>query len=157
MNQEVIDVVNQADRIMYQHKLIESEVCKRQLLGKIMKTLYKLDSDLSRHLKSLTQLVSQFGEYLKLSDNQINQLKLSAMYHDIGKIGIDEEDIKLYQTDRVKYENLLRRQPELSYQILRYITEYSEIANIVLAYHENYDGSGYPRGLKIDGELGLVF
>lgn len=148
MDQEVIDVVNQADRIMYQHKFIESEVYKRQLLGKIMKTLYKLDSDLSRHLKSLTQLVSQFGEYLKLSDNQINQLKLSAMYHDIGKIGIDEEDIKLYQTDRVKYENLLRRQPELSYQILRYITEYSEIANIVLAYHENYDGSGYPRGLK---------
>lgn len=148
MDQEIMDVVNQADRIMYQHKLIESEVYKRQLLGKIMKTLYKLDSDLSRHLKSLTLLVNEFGKYLKLSDNQINQLKLAAMYHDIGKIGIDEEDIKLYQTGRVKYEYLLRRQPELSYQILRYITEYSEIANIVLAYHENYDGSGYPRGLK---------
>lgn len=150
MDQEVIDVVNQADRIMYQHKLIESEVYKRQLLGKIMRTLYKLDSDLRRHLKSLTLLVSHFGKYLKLSDNQIGQLKLAAMYHDIGKIGIDEEDIKLYQTDRVKYEYLLRRQPELSYQILRYISEYSEIANIVLGYHENYDGSGYPRGLKKD-------
>jgi len=150
MDQEVIDVVNQADRIMYQHKLIESEVYKRQLLGKIMRTLYKMDPDLRRHLKSLTLLVSQFGKYLKLSDNQISQLKLAAMYHDIGKIGIDEEDIKLYQTDRVKYEYLLRRQPELSYQILRYISEYSEIANIVLGYHENYDGSGYPRGLKKD-------
>lgn len=148
MDQEVNDVVNQADRIMYQHKLIESEVYKRQLLGKIMKSLYKLDPDLRRHLKSLTLLVDEFGKYLKLRDNEINQLKLAAMYHDIGKIGIDEEDILLYQKDRVKYEYLLRRQPELSYQILRYITEYSEIANIVLGYHENYDGSGYPRGLK---------
>lgn len=148
MDQEIMDIVNQADRIMYQHKLIESEVYKRQLLGKIMSTLYKLDSDLRRHLKSLTHLVSQFGKYLRLNPNQINQLKLSAMYHDIGKIGIDEEDIKLYQTDRVKYEYVLRRQPELSYQILRYVSEYTEIANIVLAYHENYDGTGYPRGLK---------
>jgi len=148
MNQEIMDVVNQADRMMYQHKLIESEVYKRQLLGTIMKTLYQLDSDLSRHLKSLTQLISHFGKFLNLSYTQINLLKLAAMYHDIGKIGIDEEDIKLYQTDRVKYEYVLRRQPELSYQILRYISEYTEIANIVLAYHENYDGSGYPRGLK---------
>lgn len=150
MDQEISDVVNQADRFMYQHKLIESEVYKRQLLGKIMNTLYKLDLDLRRHLKSLTLLVSQFGKYLKLNSNQINQLKLAAMYHDIGKIGIDQEDIKQYQADRVKNEILLRRQPELSYQILRYITEYSEIANIVLSYHENYDGSGYPRGLKKD-------
>lgn len=150
MDQEIIDVVNQADRIMYQNKLIESEVYKRQLLGTIMNTLYKLDTDLRRHLKSLTNLVSQFGKYLKLSSNQINQLKLAAMYHDIGKIGIDIEDIRLYQTDRIKYEYLLRRQPELSYQILRYITQYTEIANIVLAYHENYDGSGYPRGLRKD-------
>ena len=150
MDQEIIDVVNQADRIMYQNKLIESEVYKRQLLGTIMNTLYKLDSDLRRHLKSLTNLVSQFGKYLELSSNQINQLKLAALYHDIGKIGIDIEDIRLYQTDRVKYEYLLRRQPELSYQILRYITQYTEIANIVLAYHENYDRSDYPRGLRKD-------
>lgn len=148
IEQEILDVVNQSDKRMYQRKLIESETYKRQLLGKIMDRLYKMDTDLRRHLKSLVHLVNEFGKYLELDDDKIKQLKIASMYHDIGKIGIDENDIKLYQTNRIKYEYLLKRQPELSYQILRYISEYSEVANIVLSYHENYDGSGYPRGLS---------
>ncbi len=148
IEQEILDVVNQSDKRMYQRKLIESETYKRQLLGKIMDRLYKLDTDLRRHLKSLVHLVNEFGKHLELDDDKVKQLKIASMYHDIGKIGIDENDIKLYQTNRIKYEYLLKRQPELSYQILRYISEYSEVANIVLSYHENYDGSGYPRGLS---------
>lgn len=148
IDQEVSDIVKYADQALYQRKLIESETYKRQLLGKVMNRLYKIDTDLRRHLKSLIQLVTQFSIFLDFNENEIKQLKLAAMYHDIGKIGIDEKDIYLYQTNRVEYEYLLKRQPELSYQILRYIPEYVEIANIVLAYHENYDGSGYPRGLS---------
>ncbi len=148
LEQEINDVVNQADRFMYQHKLIESEIHKRQLLGIIMKQIYILDPDSRRHLTSLIQLVHQFAKYLNLDDEQIKLLKLAAMYHDIGKIGIDEKDVRLYQSNRLEYEYLIKRQPELSYQILRYISEYTEVANIILAYHENFDGTGYPRGLK---------
>jgi len=141
-------IINQADQYMYQNKLVESEIHKRQLLGVIMEQLYQLDPDLRRHLKSMNELVTQFGSYLNLNKDTISDLKLAAMYHDIGKIGIDEENVKLFQTDRVKYAYLLKRQPELSYQILRYITEYIEIANIILSYHENYNGTGYPRGIR---------
>lgn len=148
VDNQIKDIINQADQYMYQNKLIESEIHKRQLLGIIMKRLYRLDPDLRRHLKSMNELITQFGHYLKLKNEHINELKLAAMYHDIGKIGIDENDVKLFQTDRVKYAYLLKRQPELSYQILRYITEYIEIANIILAYHENFNGTGYPRGIR---------
>ncbi len=148
VDNQIKDIINQADQYMYQNKLIESEIHKRQLLGIIMKRLYRLDPDLRRHLKSMNEFVTQFGHYLKLKKETIDELKLAAMYHDIGKIGIDVEHVKLFQTDRVKYAYLLKRQPELSYQILRYITEYIEIANIILAYHENFDGSGYPRGIR---------
>lgn len=148
VDNQIKDIINQADQYMYQNKLIESEIHKRQLLGIIMKRLYRLDPDLRRHLKSMNELITQFGHYLKLKIENINDLKLAAMYHDIGKIGIDENDVKLFQTDRVKYAYLLKRQPELSYQILRYITEYIEIANIILAYHENFNGTGYPRGIR---------
>jgi len=148
VDNQIKDIINQADQYMYQNKLIESEIHKRQMLGIIMKRLYRIDPDLRRHLKSMNELVTQFGHYLKLKNENINYLKLAAMYHDIGKIGIDEKDVKLFQTDRVKYAYLLKRQPELSYQILRYITEYIEIANIILAYHENFDGTGYPKGIR---------
>lgn len=148
VDNQIKDIINQADQFMYQKKLVESEIHKRQLLGIIMKRLYRLDPDLRRHLKSMNELIEQFGYYLNLEKESISELKLAAMYHDIGKIGIDEEQVKLFQTDRVKYAYLLKRQPELSYQILRYITEYIEIANIILSYHENFDGSGYPRGIK---------
>lgn len=147
IDQDINVIINHSDEMMYQNKLVESEIYKRQLLGKVMKRLYKLDPDLRRHLKSLIKLIDQYARAMNFDEQQIAQLKLAAMYHDIGKIGISENDLRLYQSDRKKYEYLLRRQPELSYQILRPIAEYAEIANIVLAYHENYDGSGYPRSL----------
>lgn len=148
IDKDISDVTNQADRFMYQHKLVESEIYKRQLLGDIMKRLYRLDPDLRRHLKSTTFLVNQFGKYLNLSLDEIKRLKLAAMYHTIGRIGIDEKDIKLFHTNRIKNEYLLKRQPELSYQILKYISDYNEIAHIILACQENFDGTGYPKGLK---------
>ena len=45
---------------------------------------------------------------------------------------------------------LLRTHSEIGYRILSVINEMSESANIILAHHERWDGTGYPKGLKGD-------
>jgi len=42
----------------------------------------------------------------------------------------------------------MRKHPETGYRITRSIEEFALIAEDILAHHENWDGSGYPRGLK---------
>ncbi|NLT48627.1 MAG: HD domain-containing protein, partial [Clostridiales bacterium] len=44
----------------------------------------------------------------------------------------------------------LKKHPEVGYNILSAVNEYSTLARIVLAHHEWYNGSGYPKGLKGD-------
>lgn len=71
-----------------------------------------------------------------------------AMLHDIGKIGISDgillEPGKLSKEKWVE----MRKHPPIGYWILRGIPSLKPAAEIVLAHHEHYDGSGYPRGLK---------
>jgi HD-GYP domain-containing protein (c-di-GMP phosphodiesterase class II) len=78
----------------------------------------------------------------------INQIRIAGLMHDIGKIGIEEKILnkpnKLNQEER--YE--LIRHVEIGYRILSSVNEFSEIANHVLEHHERWDGSGYPKGLK---------
>lgn len=41
----------------------------------------------------------------------------------------------------------MKKHPEIGYRILSALNEMSELANVVLAHHEKYDGTGYPKGL----------
>ena len=42
----------------------------------------------------------------------------------------------------------MRRHPEIGYQIVSSVNEYSALAESILAHHERWDGKGYPNGLK---------
>mgnify|MGYP006287768729 FL=1 len=70
-----------------------------------------------------------------------------ALLHDIGKIGVpDEILLKPGELSREEWRQM-RRHPKIGYQILREIPFLVPAAEIVLAHHEWYDGSGYPAGL----------
>ena len=51
---------------------------------------------------------------------------------------------KLNETDWKE----IRRHPEIGYRILSSANEFAEIADHILAHHEHWDGSGYPKGLS---------
>jgi HD-GYP domain-containing protein (c-di-GMP phosphodiesterase class II) len=88
------------------------------------------------------------GKAIGLNEVEINELKTVGLLHDIGKIAIDEKILnkpgKLNKNER----NEIERHPEIGYRILSTVNDMSEMADYVLAHHEKWDGSGYPRGLK---------
>jgi HD-GYP domain-containing protein (c-di-GMP phosphodiesterase class II) len=83
-----------------------------------------------------------------LSENELYELEVSALFHDIGKIGVP--DAVLLKPSRLTEEEFLEMKlhPTKSYQILEDFPVFYKMAVNAKHHHERYDGRGYPDGLK---------
>ncbi len=88
------------------------------------------------------------GKEMQLSDDQIYELEVSALFHDIGKIGVP--DSVLLKPSRLTDDEFLEMKlhPTKSFEILHDLPIFRKIAANVKYHHERFDGRGYPEGLK---------
>ncbi len=78
-----------------------------------------------------------------------------AALHDIGKIAVaDSIILKPGKLTPEEWE-LVKKHPEVGYRIAKSSIDLAAIADAILTHHENWDGSGYPEGLKGE-EIPLV-
>ena len=132
---------------MYQQKVHESARIKSRAIDLTIKALYKKSKRERTHSKSVSILVEKLAEKLAFSKDSIKQVALTALMHDIGKIGIADNILnKEIGLDANEY-NEIKNHPEIGYRILSSVNEFSGLSNFVLAHHERWDGKGYPRGL----------
>ncbi|MEX0880667.1 MAG: HD domain-containing phosphohydrolase [Thermoanaerobaculia bacterium] len=100
-----------------------------------------------QHCERVSQLAVAIGKRFDLSAERLETLRLAALTHDIGKIGVPDDILykpeALSQAERARIE----RHPRIASEILSRIHGARNIAEIVLCHHECPDGSGYPRGL----------
>jgi putative nucleotidyltransferase with HDIG domain len=89
----------------------------------------------------------QLGKEYGLSDEQLYDLELAALFHDIGKIGVP--DSVLLKPARLDEDEFLKmkKHPELSAEILKGFAPFEEAAKFAKHHHERYDGRGYPDGM----------
>jgi|GEM_PF-1793407 len=144
----IYQVFRQADESMYKNKLIESKSMRHQTVKMIMQTLFEKSNREREHSERVSNLSNEIGLALGLKEKQLNELKIAALMHDIGKISVDSSilDKPGKLEDRELYT--IKRHPEVGYQILSKINEYAMMANYVLQHHERWDGKGYPSGVK---------
>ena len=100
------------------------------------------------HGRSVARLASAIAKKMKYCDKGIKQIHLAALVHDIGKIKIPAEIINKKGRFTPGELAIIKKHPELGYQLLGDMKSESIIAEIVLQHHERMDGSGYPFGLK---------
>ncbi len=107
------------------------------------------------HSERVGLLSRMTGLQMGLPPDVLHVLEWSGLLHDVGKIGIPEE--VLNKPGRLTDEEfaVIRRHPEMGYDILRPISSFTSVLDGVLYHHENPDGTGYPRGLRGD-EIPLV-
>jgi len=77
-------------------------------------------------------------------------LELAVVFHDIGKIGIPDVILNKPGALTKKEWKIIKEHPVVGAQIVAPSTYGPLIAPIIRAHHENWDGSGYPDGLKGD-------
>jgi putative nucleotidyltransferase with HDIG domain len=88
------------------------------------------------------------GKELGLSEEELYELELAALCHDIGKIGVPD-DVLLKPARLTEDEFLkMKAHPSLTADILQDFEYLQDIAFVAKHHHERYDGRGYPDGMK---------
>jgi response regulator RpfG family c-di-GMP phosphodiesterase len=111
-------------------------------------TIEKRDPYTGGHTRRVMNYSLAIGKTMGLSPKEMIDLKLSAILHDIGKIGI--KDSILLKNEQLTFDeyNVIIMHPGYGAEILTHIRQLREIVPGVKWHHEKYDGSGYPDGLK---------
>lgn len=146
--EDIDEIFKKAEANMYKDKLIESPIMRKKTIELIMNTLYIRSSVESVHGKKVSEICKAIAEVLRLENEQLEQIEMAGLMHDIGKISINENIINKTGSLSEDEWQEFKRHSEVGYQILRSANEFSIIANFVLEHHERWDGKGYPKGLK---------
>lgn len=111
-------------------------------------TIETRDPYTAGHQRRVTKLACALAEKMKLTEDQIEGVRMAGDLHDIGKIYVPAEILsKPTKLSEAEYD-IIKTHPRVGYDILRTIEFPWPIADIVLQHHERMDGSGYPKGLK---------
>lgn len=103
------------------------------------------------HIRRVQSYALQMAESLGMNRKDKEALRLAAILHDIGKIGIDDAILRKVDQLTSEEKRLMDDHPKIGAKILGYVEEMKEVIPGVLHHHEWYDGSGYPAGLKGEG------
>jgi HD-GYP domain-containing protein (c-di-GMP phosphodiesterase class II) len=116
----------------------------------LAETIELRDSYTGGHTMRVMKYCLAVGREMGLSQKQMTDLRLSAILHDIGKIGV--RDNVLLKDGRLTVDefNTMMKHAVYGAEILGPIRQIKDIICGVKWHHEKYDGTGYPDGLKGD-------
>lgn len=116
----------------------------------LLAALAERDPDLGAHSCDVAEAATIAAQRLGLSRRRIEQVRLAAELHDVGKLAIPERILcKPGRLDPSEWE-IMRMHAEVGARILNAMPGMAPIGALVLASHERYDGAGYPYGLRGD-------
>jgi HD-GYP domain-containing protein (c-di-GMP phosphodiesterase class II) len=100
------------------------------------------------HSRRVSEYACAIGRVMGLSRDQLNEIRIGALLHDVGKIGV-RDSVLLKPGKLTPEENVLIQQhPSIGRRILEAVDGLQPYLAVVELHHENWDGTGYPRGLR---------
>lgn len=143
----MIQLYQEADNNMYKEKMHSGQSARSSIVQTLMKALEARDFMTEGHGDRVQDLVVGMARKLNLDNHKINDLKLFAQFHDIGKVGIP--DSILFKKGSLTSEeySIMKRHCEIGHRIALSAPDLSVIADWILKHHEWWNGKGYPLGL----------
>lgn len=114
----------------------------------------KRDYYTAGHTRRVMRYAVMIGERMGMSKEQLYWLSLSAILHDIGKIGIPDAILNKQAPLNEAEREIMKKHPVLGYEIVKKVEGLRKALDGILYHHETEDGTGYPEGLK-NGEIPL--
>jgi HD-GYP domain-containing protein (c-di-GMP phosphodiesterase class II) len=117
-----------------------------EFVGSLANALDARDRYTSGHSRRVSQLASATAVALELSPDQVEWVHTGALLHDIGKIGVP--DSVLQKPGKLTCEEwaMIKEHPVIGRRILEGVNGLAPFLGAVELHHENWDGSGYPKG-----------
>lgn len=130
-----------------------SEGSRRELmeaLRELASASDKADPYTRGHSERVTRFSVEIAKIMGLPEEEIEQIRIGALTHDIGKITIDRKVLnKAKPLTNSEYE-LIKTHTTRGYELLKDVPQLKDILPGVRSHHEQLDGKGYPHGLKGD-------
>jgi putative nucleotidyltransferase with HDIG domain len=128
--------------------LAEAQDTPEDALEGLMAILQLHERDGRGHATRVAALAVAMADEIGFDDEALTVLEHGALLHDIGKLDMPASILsKPAPLDEYEWR-VMRTHPQVGYDLLRNQPRFADAAEIVLAHHEAYDGSGYPRGLR---------
>jgi HD-GYP domain-containing protein (c-di-GMP phosphodiesterase class II) len=121
------------------------------IIKALTETIEAKDPYTKGHTGRVTDVSVVIAREMGLSPDEVFKISLSALLHDIGKIGMPDAILRKPSQVTEAELRVIREHPERGERILRPLRHLRDIIAGVADHHEQYDGSGYPHGLKGDG------
>ncbi|MFQ5988333.1 MAG: GAF and HD-GYP domain-containing protein [Candidatus Methylomirabilales bacterium] len=114
----------------------------------LAEAIEKRDPYTGGHVRRVVELSLILGQELGLSGEEMETLHLSAILHDVGKIGIRDGVLKKHGPLSPEEFAHIREHPQIGAEILAHIKQLEAVIPAVRYHQERCDGRGYPEGLK---------
>jgi len=148
--QNLQKVIKSAEDRMYRRKLVERNSISSSILSAFSRALFEKGPETEKHAYRVSALSKRIGKAINLSEDQLNDLSLLSLLHDIGKVAITE-NVLMKKGELTKEEmRMVRRHTIIGYNIAKSTIQLAHIADSILYHHEWWNGNGYPHKLKGD-------
>jgi HD-GYP domain-containing protein (c-di-GMP phosphodiesterase class II) len=143
-SQNIELTLKNAENGMYKDKTLSRSKVGSDMLSMIIMSLYKKSPIEEQHSMNVGDLCRSFGEMLRLPEPEVLQLVRAGLFHDIGKICIDEDILNKRTAFNEEEKISFKQHPVTGYLFDNTLN----LAEAVYSHHERWDGTGYPRALR---------
>lgn len=119
-----------------------------EFIGSLANALDARDPYTAGHSLRVSEYSCAIARTLGLPEQSVDEIRIGAILHDIGKIGI--ADLVLQKSGKLSPEEwaLIQQHPTIGRRILEGVGGFQIYLPTVELHHENWDGTGYPFGLR---------
>jgi len=102
------------------------------------------------HSERVNAYAVLLAKQLGLPKKEIYEVHISSLFHDIGKIGIEDKILRKPAALTDEEYTVMKQHPNKGYQMLSKIKAMKDILPGIRHHHERWDGTGYPLGMKAE-------
>jgi putative nucleotidyltransferase with HDIG domain len=141
----------EAGKVVAQARMAERlEEAYFATLGALAAALEAKDAYTNDHAIEIAELAGAVCDELHIAPADARLIRLGALLHDIGKIGIPESILRKPGPLTDDESTVMQRHPQIGARILEPVPHFAQLVPLVRASHERFDGEGYPDGLSAD-------
>jgi len=122
----------------------------------LARSLETKDQYTEGHSERVSQYAVLLGTEVGLTNNQLEELRIGGLVHDIGKIGIDQDVLNKPGPLNTEERGIMECHPAVGEKICSPLESFKQINPIIRGHHEKLNGSGYPDNLGADELSQLV-
>jgi putative two-component system response regulator len=145
---DIEELLTRVRSLLRTKRLTDHLVSAEAVLVSLSRTVEARDHYTERHLHRVADRAAAVASRMGMEEQAVEGVRLGGLLHDLGKIAVPDRVLhKPGPLDRQEFD-LVRQHPEVGAEILRPLRAFEGPEPAVLHHHENFDGTGYPYGLK---------